>query len=641
MSTRKKLGFIATVLLVFVVSIFAASILSAQKLDALSGSDFKPGRIIDDVLFYNGNSMTSTQIQEFLNAKVLVCDTNGEILIYDSVYDDTVTRKVYSERRGVSTPFVCLKDYKQDVPSKSPEDGLCNGITAGTERTAAQIIDQVSRSCGVSQKVLIVLLQKEQSLVTDDWPWPIQYRSATGYGCPDTAPCDEQYYGFFNQVYMAARVFKYYAKYPNSFNHIAGRNNNILYHPNTACGSSSVFIENQATAGLYNYTPYQPNRAALDNLYGTGDPDCSSYGNRNFWRMYNDWFGPTQRSPFFRIGDTDPIYMLGAENNYYHVSSWATMRAYGWGEINNTVSSYSNNFISGRTFSGKLPLVARFNSDEIYLMDKGLRRHFSSKTMLADYGYAIGDEAKLPELYFHYFRYASRVQNISRSISDNKLYLVTNAQKRHFTGPTAYHSGNPTFSSLPRVDLSGEFLSTVQTGVPIYPPGTLLREGSTHPVYVISNYIEKAYIPNRRVMEELGFSFDNVKSVSQTVSDVYTTSKSLGVFLIKEENGGIRFIVSGKTIYAVPQSMADPPHYNIDSSILVTLNNAVLSKYSPAGSVTELIRASGDKAVYKVESGQKRHVSSPSVLYSLGYTFDDVTDVSTYLIDTLPTGQPL
>jgi hypothetical protein len=51
-----------------------------------------------------------------------------------------------------------------------------------------------------------------------------------------------------------------------------------------------VFIENQATAGLYNYTPYTPNDAALNNMYGTGDA-CSSYGNRNFWRIYTDWFG--------------------------------------------------------------------------------------------------------------------------------------------------------------------------------------------------------------------------------------------------------------------------------------------------------------------------------------------------------------
>jgi hypothetical protein len=58
-----------------------------------------------------------------------------------------------------------------------------------------------------------------------------------------------------------------------------------------------LFIENSATAALYNYTPYQPNQAALNNLYGTGD-GCSAYGNRNFWRIFNDWFGSSQTPPF-------------------------------------------------------------------------------------------------------------------------------------------------------------------------------------------------------------------------------------------------------------------------------------------------------------------------------------------------------
>ena len=289
MRISKKIKILA--LSTFAFGTVLAIPLSLSRASALSGSEFRAGRIMDDGVFYNPGSMSEGQIQEFLNAKLPVCDTNGEKLIYDSRYGDTVTRKVYAQRRGVSTPFICLKDYRQDTGNKSPEDMLCNGHTAGN-KSAARIIKEVADSCGVSPKVLIVLLQKEQSLVTDDWPWPIQYRSATGYGCPDTAPCDAQYYGFFNQVYNAARIYKYYAKYPNSFNHIAKRNNNILYHPNTACGSSSVYIENQATAGLYNYTPYQPNAAALNNLYGTGD-GCSAYGNRNFWRMFNDWFGST------------------------------------------------------------------------------------------------------------------------------------------------------------------------------------------------------------------------------------------------------------------------------------------------------------------------------------------------------------
>ncbi|MFF2773218.1 hypothetical protein ACFVUP_39595, partial [Streptomyces bacillaris] len=122
---------------------------------------------------------------------------------------------------------------------------------------------------------------------------------ATGYACPDTAACDTQYYGFYNQVYMAAWQYKRYGNPPGTSNSFTwypvGQTTSVRYSPDATCGSSPVLIRNAATAALYYYTPYQPNAAALANLYGTGDA-CSAYGNRNFWRLYTDWFGPTNTS---------------------------------------------------------------------------------------------------------------------------------------------------------------------------------------------------------------------------------------------------------------------------------------------------------------------------------------------------------
>lgn len=282
----KKLTRITVCLLIAAVGF---SILPTGKVNALSGSDFNAGRIIDDGVFYNQNAMNPQQIQQFLNARVPVCDTNGEKMI-----NSTQTRAQWAQANGKPLPpYICLKDYSQSVSTiTNGGSDLCTGSIAGGTKSAGQIIYEVSQACGVNPQVLIVLLQKEQSLVTDDWPWPIQYRSATGYGCPDTAPCDAEFYGYFNQVYQAAKAYKRYRANPNNYNYRAGRNNTILWHPNHGCGTSTVFIENQATAGLYIYTPYRPNQAALNNLYGLGD-GCSAYGNRNFWRMFNDWFGST------------------------------------------------------------------------------------------------------------------------------------------------------------------------------------------------------------------------------------------------------------------------------------------------------------------------------------------------------------
>lgn len=231
---------------------------------AANAADFDAGNIISDDVFFNGSAMSSGEVQNFLNGAVPRCDPK----------------------------YVCLKGYVASTPTRGAVAGRCATYQGSARESAADIIAKVGAACGISQKALIVLLEKEQSLITDSWPSDRQYRSAMGFGCPDTADCDSEYYGFFNQVYAAALQFKNYAANPTRWNHVAGRVNAIRYHPNAACGSSNVYIANQATAGLYNYTPYQPNASALANLYGQGD-GCGAYGNRNFWRIFTDWFGST------------------------------------------------------------------------------------------------------------------------------------------------------------------------------------------------------------------------------------------------------------------------------------------------------------------------------------------------------------
>ena len=244
----------------FLISVFISLVPGNAK--AVSASDWKPGRIIDDAVFFNKDAMNPQQIQEFLNSKVPVCDTwhnwSGWV---NGVWN--------------APPYTCLKDFSE------------NG------KSAAQIIWEAGQNHGINPQVLIATLQKETALVTDPWAAPWQYQRAMGYACPDTADCNSQYYGFTNQVHTAAWQFKRYTLYPDSYNFKAGVTRNIRWSPNADCGSSPVYIESQGTAALYNYTPYQPNSAALNNMYGTGD-GCSAYGNRNFWRIFNDWFGSSK-----------------------------------------------------------------------------------------------------------------------------------------------------------------------------------------------------------------------------------------------------------------------------------------------------------------------------------------------------------
>ena len=247
----------------------ALALAPAAPVPRLSGDDFDPGAIISDAAFYDGRAMSAAEVQVFLDERLAVCDT-------------------WRAGRGDELPpFVCLKDYRQTVPTLAADE-YCARVDGGT-LTAAQIIAAVGRACGISQRTLLVLLQNEQSLVTDPWPWISQYERATGFSCPDTADCDPAFGGFVYQVYYAARQFQMYRRHPDSYNFRAGETVAIRYHPNADCGAVPVTIANEATAGLYNYTPYTPNAAALAALHGSGDA-CSSYGNRNFWRIWHEWF---------------------------------------------------------------------------------------------------------------------------------------------------------------------------------------------------------------------------------------------------------------------------------------------------------------------------------------------------------------
>lgn len=231
---------------------------SAKGTVVNASSSFNPGRIISDENFYGRSAMTESQIQSFLA-------TNSSVLA--------------NYRSSVAS--------RPTVTSSRTGNLVCNPFMGGDDLLASTIIFRAQAACNISAKVILVTLQKEQSLITRSTATSTQFRIAMGYGCPDTAPCDVRYYGFGNQVYEAARQLNNYKE--GRFARQPGVHT-IGWHPNASCGATTFTIENYATAALYNYTPYRPNQAALDNTPGIGD-SCSSYGNRNFWYFYNRWFG--------------------------------------------------------------------------------------------------------------------------------------------------------------------------------------------------------------------------------------------------------------------------------------------------------------------------------------------------------------
>lgn len=280
LKNRNLVFVLFTFFMVATLSFFATS--NMHESSAANPNDFRPGNIISDAVMANYNSMNEAEIQNFLNSKNKCDNRNYDLYLQYTAAHPTITW--HWEGEPYNGHFVCLAEEKFGD----------NNNEIGTGKTAARIIYEAAQEYKINPQAILVLLQKESSLITDKVPNSYDYGQATGYGCPDTAACDKKYSGFKNQVHRAAELFRYVLD-NNSRYYPAGRNVFVGYHPSASCGGSQVYIENRATAALYQYTPYQPNSAALAAGYGQGDT-CSAYGNRNFYFYFTDWFGSTQAS---------------------------------------------------------------------------------------------------------------------------------------------------------------------------------------------------------------------------------------------------------------------------------------------------------------------------------------------------------
>lgn len=238
--------------LMIIASLFiGGGILRAQPAHAAT---FNQNKIMDDAVFDDYDSMTTADIQNFLN----------------------------------SFPNSCLKNYQAPYPQ--------DYFTYGSNVSAATVISRAANLWGISPKVILATLQKESSTVTgSSGCGSIGYNAAMGMGCPDSGTCPApEYAGFSKQVTKGAWQLKfsreradgnmswdgdnsvYYYGYMTQGNRARVDGGSSQYYDGYATiDSTSVHMDNGATAALYTYTPH-------------------FHGNQNFFDIFNSWFG----SPF-------------------------------------------------------------------------------------------------------------------------------------------------------------------------------------------------------------------------------------------------------------------------------------------------------------------------------------------------------
>ncbi len=577
---KRLLGFFSAIALI-AAGLTIQPAAQTPAVAAPPGSAFDPGLIISDSVFYDFGTMTIPQIQAFLDSKVADC-------------------------RATNPAIDCLKNVKVDIPETPAtgpgEVGPCKAIAAKAGASAAEVIYAISNACGINPKVFIVTLQKEQALVTSTKPTDYMYRAAMGFGCPDSDPgiCGKVFTGLFNQLYKAARQFRWYGNPAGSFTYWKpGRTVSMRFNPKASCGSKSFELKSQATANLYYYTPYTPNDAALKNLYGTGD-SCSAYGNRNFWRFFHDWFGSPIGGSYLLKSSTSETFLI-VDNLRYRV--WdsrlaAAIRPLGPEGV------ISQAYLESFENKGDLyQLVRRGTTNEFWLLVDGRRYSVTDCNLARQFGLNCDLATSLTESQLSLFIQGGALTRLVQTPEGNKFW-IENGTRRPVVDDLALNSvGGQSTSISPLVV---EQIVSLVPGEPLASDLTVFGLTGTDDVALA--FGGKSY----RVAASLATSIGLIKwfTASKVEIDQRLVSTASGIVRGFVSNAaGQNFVLTDTGKLPV----IDPANWTTQ---VAALPDAVVNKIPTVnGSLAApaVVTSPGNKLSYFVQGAQRRAVSDKSM----------------------------
>ena len=578
---------------------------SSSSVKAADLSTFEPGNIVSNEVFFASGTMTEAEIQEFLVEQVPACQSG----------------------------YTCLKDW-YDTSRTTSADAMCGAYAGGTRERASRIIYKVAQACGINPQVILVTLQKEQGLVTHTWPSEWRYTAAMGQGCPDTAACDSQYYGFFNQVFGAAWQFKRYANPSGTSQYFTwyapGNTWNILYNPDRACGSSPVYVQNQATANLYYYTPYQPNAAAIRAGYGLGD-SCSSYGNRNFFNYFTDWFGSTQYvENTYLVQSGNPVYLVSGSTRYLISKEDYPEFEAAFGTPRQVTVSYLETLTHGGAATRS---IRNASTGSVSYLDGGERHLFTSCAQVDLWGPSCNNETRV----------TSEVYESVRSTEKMSSFISVDGTLSMYEGGVispVYDSGTATIlnggTSPYAATMGSAVLAEYGEGIMRFAPGRFIRVGSSSSVRLPTTDGRLIGLKSWSHAAEFGLPTTTYRvGVAESAVAGFDQSEELSFFV---QCGAQIYVPSQGTLLPVTSAAADGFEVTaLDSAICAELT---LSKATPLEKV--FVQAAGSNGVYLATGGVFRLVSSRDVLMAInGDVWPKLVTISAATRSTLPLGDTI
>lgn len=383
---------------------------------------------------------------------------------------------------------------------ESKNSFLSNFVTTddqGNKLTAAQVIFQSARNYQINPKVILVKLQKEQSLIENNSPTTKQLDWAMGYAICDSCSMDDpalqKFRGFFHQVDQATQRLRWYLDNPQAFKQ-AG----VPYLIN----GQIVIPANQATAALYIYTPH-------------------IHGNYLFWKIWNKWF--LQFYPdgsLLRSLETGKIYLIkfGEKRPFANMS--ALISRYDPGRVLTVTEKELDKYETGSIIQFANYSLLREPSGKIYLLVDDQLKHIDSYETFRYLGFNPQEVTEVNEtdlidyetgeaitLKSAYPRGALLQNNLTGGV-----YFVQNGVKHALIAREIMQINYPKY---PIRSVSPDELDVYEDGPSIkFREGELLKSVASPKVYLISEG-KKCLIADEKVFLSLGFKWNDIKAVSE------------------------------------------------------------------------------------------------------------------------------
>jgi len=398
--------------------------------------------------------------------------------------------------------------------------GYLNNYSAtdpdGKVATAAEIIYDRAITNKVNPKFLIVLLQKEMSLIEDKSPKQSQLDWATGYGCLDGSACNPRWQGFWKQVNSASLQFRDYIDNPQLYTYRSGQTYTFTNpYSTTEKGNTVVTPTNQATAALYNYTPHVYN------------------GNYNFYKIWQRYFTTTYYDGSLLQADGEVgVWLIQNGLKRPFLTKGALTSRFDENRIITVNKSDLDKYDTGAPIKFPNYSLIRSPRGTIFLLVDDKRRGFASSVAFRQIGYNPEEvvEASWEDInvYIEGRPITATSTYPTGALLQDKttggVYWVFEGEKAPILDAIFLKTK---FKKKKIIPVSEEELDTYITIDPVlFEDGELVKTNNSPAVFLLVDGKKRPFISGE-IFEGLGYKWENIITTSSKVLYLYPQGEAL------------------------------------------------------------------------------------------------------------------